>query len=606
MRALSAVRLLALYCGTTLLLASTGCGLSGNSGIRGAQKLIQATDSLLATFRSVTDAESGRAAIDDVDSCYRQMASAQEAIIAHELKHGQTRGLQTTIDQIERDMKRIEREMNREVERLMKIKDLPAEFWAPAREHSSKILFMSLEYQAKQSPGSIDRSVINATKQACDLYEKFTPLKVVEFELKGAGSSELSEKVETRLRENLPSGAKLYSWSIPGESLYMVAPATVDEVIRAADFATVEERHDGRRELILVAQPKLIEPGRWAPGPGQEPAPQWSESTRQAWRDAIEKYGNDQVATFYFTNTDEIRSQGLNPTRATTGMTRLVPGARSQQFENNAGWLAPVADFDAFCSRIRFGKVVSKDEATLTVKIELAASDKLSDTFTSPSRTASRSSTRRTTGRYSGLLDKNAPDYHKKLAERMMRDSGQAGDSFAIRALLEIHPSDITDSAVRKTIARNFRTMALKSTFSKDLAIQGLVHYAGKHSVPTLIQIIDGERMRVPDEVYDALGKLKDPRGAEAVARKLGDFFNHRKAVASLRQMGSVAEEVLKEKARSNEEKISLASVEILGDVGTEASYDLLRQASKSRNPRVKEAAREALRKIRAREKASS
>ena len=46
-------------------------------------------------------------------------------------------------------------------------------------------------------------------------------------------------------------------------------------------------------------------------------------------------------------------------------------------------------------------------------------------------------------------------------------------------------------------------------------------------------------------DIYKALGRLKDPSAAMAVAERLGDFFDRDEAEACLRQMGPVAEEAL-------------------------------------------------------------
>ena len=53
----------------------------------------------------------------------------------------------------------------------------------------------------------------------------------------------------------------------------------------------------------------------------------------------------------------------------------------------------------------------------------------------------------------------------------------------------------------------------------------------------------------------------------------------------------------------SDDPKTSLAAVELLGDVGTSKSIRLLRQAMKSTNPQVREAAKQSSRMIRERER---
>ena len=131
--------------------------------------------------------------------------------------------------------------------------------------------------------------------------------------------------------------------------------------------------------------------------------------------------------------------------------------------------------------------------------------------------------------------------------------------------------------------------------------MQGLVIWGGKYSVPILIELLEKDKHGHSEEVFDALAQLKDPQGAEAVARRLGDFFSHDKAVNCLRRMGSAAEPALIKAAPSNDADVSLAAVQLLGEIGGEASNKVLQQASTARNQQVKLAAREAMRRIRER-----
>src|SRR5690606_1646812 len=105
--------------------------------------------------------------------------------------------------------------------------------------------------------------------------------------------------------------------------------------------------------------------------------------------------------------------------------------------------------------------------------------------------------------------------------------------------------------------------------FEKEDAIRGLVIWGGKHSAPLLIQLLEQERFRVPEALLDGLATYKDPKGAEAVCKLLGRIPSHDKAVSTLRKMGDVAEDALMKAAPSNDPKVSLAAIELLGDVGT-------------------------------------
>lgn len=192
---------------------------------------------------------------------------------------------------------------------------------------------------------------------------------------------------------------------------------------------------------------------------------------------------------------------------------------------------------------------------------------------------------------------------YARLAQLLNSDD-TFGKREAASTFLRVRPSDVANPDTRKLIARGYRSLALEGRgHSQDEAVQGLVIWGGKHAVPVLIELMDGEKLGAPEAVMTGLGKLKDPRGAEAVARYLGNFFSHDKAVASLRQMGPAAEDALIKAAPSNDAKVSMAAVQLLGDVGTEKSVPLLQKASSSKNYEIKMAARDAMKRIRQRQK---
>jgi hypothetical protein len=305
--------------------------------------------------------------------------------------------------------------------------------------------------------------------------------------------------------------------------------------------------------------------------------------------------------------------------------------------------VAPVDNFDALVAAVDFGEVVDQDPAQRMIRVrqadmrqpprsELAdqrrSIDRQSDDDFSfrhpapppverppirePRKLSERiapsdfeSTFRRMRDDRPKLPSPSDPDYYQKLCDLMVDEQSWHLRDEAIDKLLSVDPQDIEDKAVRQQIARNFRELAMDDGHSRtaEKAIRGLVRYGGKHSVPLLIEIMDRERLRVPSEVFDGLAQLKDPRGAEALTRQLGNFFNHQAAANALRKMGPVAESALIVVAPSDDPDISLAAVQLLGDVGTSKSMRLLRQASRSRNPQIVDAAGIAMRKIRERGK---
>jgi HEAT repeat protein len=203
------------------------------------------------------------------------------------------------------------------------------------------------------------------------------------------------------------------------------------------------------------------------------------------------------------------------------------------------------------------------------------------------------------------LPDESDPDYYRKLCDLIIDDNAHFSRSDAIAVLVATNPNEIPDAEVRKQIARNFRAVANsdRAGFDREKAIRGLVIYGGKFSAPILIELIEKEELRVEPIALDALAAIKDPKGAEALVKQLGNFFNHQAAVSALRKTGSIAEPALIRAAPSNDAKISVAAVELLGEVGSDKSLMVLRRAQDSRNSDVRLAAANSLRQISERKK---
>jgi len=192
---------------------------------------------------------------------------------------------------------------------------------------------------------------------------------------------------------------------------------------------------------------------------------------------------------------------------------------------------------------------------------------------------------------------------YARLAQ-LLNSTDTHGRREAADTLLRVRPNDVANPETRKLIARGYRAVAMEDRLGQESAIRGLVIWGGKFSVPILIELMEKERTRVPEEIFEGLASLKDPQGAEAVARYLGNFFNNDAAVSALRRMGSVAEDAVMKAAPSNDPKVSLAAVHLLGDVGSDKSLPILQRAMQSRNAEIKFAARESTKRIRERKSA--
>jgi HEAT repeat protein len=198
--------------------------------------------------------------------------------------------------------------------------------------------------------------------------------------------------------------------------------------------------------------------------------------------------------------------------------------------------------------------------------------------------------------------DPSQPDYFEQMAKRILADDRLIRLQ-AIDALLAAEPAQAPAEA-RKQIARSFRELATgeQYPFEHEKAIRGLVRWAGKYSVPTLLDLLGSDDRRLHAEVYKALGELKDPRAAVPVALKLGDFFESAKARGCLREMGEAAEDAVIATALSPDRKTCLAAVQLLGEIGTQKSLAVLRKGLRSGNPQVRLAAQVSLEQVRSRQ----
>ncbi len=108
-------------------------------------------------------------------------------------------------------------------------------------------------------------------------------------------------------------------------------------------------------------------------------------------------------------------------------------------------------------------------------------------------------------------LDRNDPEYYEKLADRMVGDDRTLRRE-ALDVLLRTEPDEVKAAETRKKIARGFRQLALDrhGNFDRGRAVEGLTRWGGKFAVPVLLDILDEEHSFVQDDVYRALGDLKD------------------------------------------------------------------------------------------------
>jgi HEAT repeat protein len=176
----------------------------------------------------------------------------------------------------------------------------------------------------------------------------------------------------------------------------------------------------------------------------------------------------------------------------------------------------------------------------------------------------------------------------------------------------------------KKKVARAFKIVAEDdSSFDHDKAIKGLVQWAGTYSVPVLLKMLNNGRLGDQETVLRALAELQDPRAVPVLVKMLGgatqasneelivktlivfkdprainvlaaritDIRSGPLACQGLRDIGSAAEDAVIAVGDTTKPRTCVTALEILGDIGTEKSFELLARAQASRDRNLRAAA---------------
>jgi HEAT repeat protein len=141
-----------------------------------------------------------------------------------------------------------------------------------------------------------------------------------------------------------------------------------------------------------------------------------------------------------------------------------------------------------------------------------------------------------------------------------------------------------------------------KDVLTRAAGVRAFGAWAGKDSVPAVVKSLKDKNSVVRRAAMEALGKLRDERGADAVARLLlsdGDRFD---AGNSLRAMGAIAEKSVRKVLKNDERRVKVEVCGILKAIGTRESLGSLTfVAEHETDVVVARAALEAVKAIRAR-----
>ena len=618
-----------------------------------SDQLVANAKGVLRSLKSVKDKKSAEAALpvltEKFPLIFSMVRDLQERGAAGDKAGGFTKSGLDTVKERMSSFQGVMQEIAAENKRIELIRGLPAEFWNVMRTESFKGLTILIETDASQFPPEL----VRYAKSAGALVSEYGADHVVLVECPGTSPAQL-EEIANQLQTKLGGSTTVARIGAGGEASMIVGPVDdFEKFVSQIDFGKVTDKDPAQRAVYVdTSERRSAFNGRRRSAKISSASYEWNrprpELRDDEYKVMVGKIGKDRVVRFIVANDAE------NPDLVNYILSALPTGepkAGSYDILTATGHIGPVDDFNAFCNALDFAKIESRDDAERTITITVdgpkvkAKADEAYQKrraeeirkdmeeqqarLNRPNRLAGPAGPPAPTNGLGGpvgpeapgggasgpgafpgrrfgpgmdLPDASEPDYYKKLAD-LMTDKTNFLNGKAIDALLKINPQDIPDKAVRQQIARNFRDLATGNITSmgNGKAIRGLALYGGKFSVPILVELLDKEQLKVDNSLFEALAANPDPRGAEAVCRKLGHSFNNAAAISALRQMGPVAEDALQKAAPSTDEAVSLAAVKLLGEVGTPKSFGLLTKASKTGTEEVRLAAKESIKEIRER-----
>jgi hypothetical protein len=129
----------------------------------------------------------------------------------------------------------------------------------------------------------------------------------------------------------------------------------------------------------------------------------------------------------------------------------------------------------------------------------------------------------------------------------------------------------------------------------RNEATRALGTWGTADEVPYVLRLLNDNERGVQEAAIEALGRLKDARAADALARKMKEGFERPRAAQALKDIGPGAEAAVRRLLDVQDIGLRVDACRVLQVIGTKASYpDLLRLTNEPEDA-VANAAREAL-----------
>lgn len=125
------------------------------------------------------------------------------------------------------------------------------------------------------------------------------------------------------------------------------------------------------------------------------------------------------------------------------------------------------------------------------------------------------------------------------------------------------------DEARRAEVVKALQPL-LNDPFVADGAMDATARWAGKDHIPLLLQQVEHHSHHVRRGAMEALGRLKDEKGAEAVAKRLPNHGDRQTASTALENMGNIAEKPVLKYITHNDDGVRNEARRILRAIGTQ------------------------------------
>jgi HEAT repeat protein len=186
-----------------------------------------------------------------------------------------------------------------------------------------------------------------------------------------------------------------------------------------------------------------------------------------------------------------------------------------------------------------------------------------------------------------------------------LRGSDQLRRQAVVEWLAQVPPEEDHRAAVAAALDS---VLTAGDPWLREAAIRALRGWVTRDNVPTLVNIVgeagfDPHANSMRESAMSLLGRLKDERGAEAVAARLPDVFAAVTAEKALSNMGPVAEKAVTPYLTHNDAQVRERAWHITGAIGTKESLPALKTlAAKESDYRAGPAAQNAVAAIQRRD----